>query len=225
MQAQSQAFPRHQRLYFGALLAGIAGSLDSYTYLLHGGVFSGLQTGNCILIGVEVSKGGYWQVLKYIVSILAFILGAIIIRFIQYRFELSDSLKRHEIFVLIYECVLMVVVALLGTHIPQMMATAILSIVAAGQLQEFRQLKGGPFTSLMMTGNLRTLGESLFNGWLVGQSKARSKAIDMGTIILSFVAGAVLMGLLVPMLKELAIVCSAVMVAITAMILMVNPER
>lgn len=41
----------HERLEFGMALAATAGGLDAYTYLVHGEVFAGLQTGNFILLG------------------------------------------------------------------------------------------------------------------------------------------------------------------------------
>lgn len=49
----------HERLEFGMALAATAGGLDAYTYLVHGEVFAGLQTGNFILLGVHLGQG-HW---------------------------------------------------------------------------------------------------------------------------------------------------------------------
>ncbi|KMO51503.1 membrane protein, partial [Lacticaseibacillus rhamnosus] len=57
-------------------------------------------------------------------------------------------------------------------------------------------LKGGPFTSLMMTGNLRTAAQSLYDGFIRGQQKGRASAATVGTIILSFALGAGVTGIL-----------------------------
>lgn len=46
--------PVHETLIIGILLAMSAGGLDAYTYLVHGEVFAGLQTGNLILLGIHL---------------------------------------------------------------------------------------------------------------------------------------------------------------------------
>ncbi|WP_434976965.1 DUF1275 family protein [Latilactobacillus sakei] len=43
------------KILYGGLLAA-AGGFDSYTFLVHGQVFAGLQTGNLILLG-----DAYWS--------------------------------------------------------------------------------------------------------------------------------------------------------------------
>lgn len=46
---------------FGALLTMAAGCIDAHSYLLHGQVFAGLQTGNLILLGVRLGQGEVLQ--------------------------------------------------------------------------------------------------------------------------------------------------------------------
>ena len=40
----------------GALLAVVGGFLDAYTYLLRGGVFANAQTGNIVLLGLNLAQ-------------------------------------------------------------------------------------------------------------------------------------------------------------------------
>ena len=49
-------YPVHESLLIGTLLTAAAGSFDAFTYLLHGEVFAGLQTGNVILLGIHLGQ-------------------------------------------------------------------------------------------------------------------------------------------------------------------------
>ncbi|WP_290123335.1 hypothetical protein [Secundilactobacillus oryzae] len=42
---RTQQYPAYQQLYFGAILAAIAGGVDAYTYLEHGGVLPACKLG------------------------------------------------------------------------------------------------------------------------------------------------------------------------------------
>ncbi|MEG0079125.1 DUF1275 family protein, partial [Enterococcus sp.] len=53
---KDKEYPLHERLIIGVFLAAAAGGLDAYTYLFHGEVFAGLQTGNFILLGLNLGQ-------------------------------------------------------------------------------------------------------------------------------------------------------------------------
>lgn len=205
-----QVYPVYQQLYFGAFLAAVAGGLDAYTYLEHGGVFAGLQTGNLILLGVSLSKGQFAKVGYYLTALIAFGLGTIFIRHVQHYFK-QNYLKR-AYFVLAYEFALMVLVAMISHNAPDVITVILVAITAAAQLQEFRKLQDGPFTSLMMTGNIRTAAENLYTGYVHHDVVAQQKATDTGIVIGSFAGGALLSGIFVPWLKDAAILVPAVLV-------------
>ena len=54
----------------GVLLALVGGFLESYTYLLHGGVFANAQTGNMVLLKLSLAHQEWGQVFYYLVPIL-----------------------------------------------------------------------------------------------------------------------------------------------------------
>ncbi|WP_395387354.1 YoaK family protein [Pediococcus parvulus] len=205
-----QAYPAYQQLYFGAFLAAIAGGLDAYTYLEHGGVFAGLQTGNLILMGVSLSKGHFAKFGYYLIAIIAFGLGTVFIRHVQHYFK-RNYLKR-AYFVLIYEFALMVLVAMISSNAPDVITVMLLAITAAAQLQEFRKLQDGPFTSLMMTGNIRTAAENLYTGYIRHDVVAKQKAADTGIVVGSFMVGAFVSGIFVPWLQDSAILVPAILI-------------
>ncbi len=218
-------YPIHERLLVGSLLAMAAGGLDAYTYLEHGEVFAGLQTGNFILLGIHLTKDGLSRSLHYLVPIAAFALGTILIRILQQGFEKNESLKNRQLFVLGWEILLIWLTALVAPVVPDMLASAMVSLAAAAQLQEFRKLKGGPFTSLMMTGNLRTLAESYWNALSGGNRGALKKGNDTLAIVVAFVFGAALTGNLAERFGERTVLVSSVFLLIAAVIIFQDQRK
>lgn len=208
------AKPRYDRLLTGTLLAATAGGLDSYTYFTHGEVFAGLQTGNLILLGSHIGLGNWSRASHYLIAILMFMIGTIIARFIQHRYREGFRMSR-QTFVVSYEIFLMVLAGSITAVVPTMVTIGLLSIAAAAQLQEFRQLKGKGFTSLMMTGNLRTFAEAIYDGLFKRDTLAWDNLTTIGTILLGFVAGAALNGLLIGILHGQTIFVSALILVVT----------
>lgn len=205
-----------EHLISGALLAMAAGTLDAYTYLEDGGVFAGLQTGNLILTGLRLGRGDYGELIQGITSLVMFAVGVAIIRVVQYHYPSEQVLKR-KLITLGYEIGLFILVSFLAGRISILVTTGLLAMAAAAQLQEFRTLKNGPFTSLMMTGNVRTLAESLLDAIAQGDRKAIGKAGDIVTIIGAFFVGAFLSGYLVSDFHGQTILLSA-LILLVAMI-------
>ncbi|MCK8627735.1 YoaK family protein [Fructobacillus cardui] len=208
-------FPSHERLLFGSLLTFTAGSLDAYSYLIHGEVFAGLQTGNLILLGINVGKMHFSMASHYLISLLTFGFGTLLIKVIQHGLEKKGASKTTERrFILWYMTVILVLSAILQDYVPNLVGTSILSFAAAAELQEFRKLKGEPFMPLMMTGNFRTFYAALYEGLFRGNTKMTQTAIDIATVIFTFFLGALLISVTVPFLDGLAILIPALVTLI-----------
>lgn len=208
-------FPSHERLLFGSLLTFTAGSLDAYSYLIHGEVFAGLQTGNLILLGINVGKMHFSMASHYLISLLTFGFGTLLIKVIQHGLEKRGASKTAERrFILWYMTAILVLSAILQDHVPNLVGTSILSFAAAAELQEFRKLKGEPFMPLMMTGNFRTFYAALYEGLFRGNTKMAQTAIDIATVIFTFFLGALLISVTVPFLDGLAILIPALVTLI-----------
>lgn len=216
--------PTHETLKIGALLAFTAGTLDAYTYLIHGEVFAGLQTGNIILLGIQLFHSGFNEVLHYLIPIFSFMLGVILTRIFQQRFSEHHDEHLRPIYILTTEIVLIILTAILSPYLPDRFANVLISITAAMQLQEFRKLKSGPFTSLMMTGNLRTLAESAYDGISQKNQRALEKAADTFTIIVSFVFGAVITRFFAPIFVEKTVLIAIISLGIAVIILVHDHE-
>lgn len=205
----------HERLEFGMALAATAGGLDAYTYLVHGEVFAGLQTGNFILLGVHLGQGHWGALIHYLIPILAFALGALLARYLQTKIH-----KNQQLWFLTFEISLLLIVGIFSPQLPNLVVNALLSIAAATQLQEFQRLKGKPFTSLMMTGNLRNLSTNFFEGFIQHDAAKRIAFRDTLIILSSFVLGALLNGFLVTYFNQRTILFSLIFLGLSVLLLL-----
>ncbi|MFD1430811.1 YoaK family protein [Lacticaseibacillus mingshuiensis] len=205
--------PDYTRLLVAMGLAAVAGSLDGYTYLTQGQVFAGLQTGNLILLGIHLGAGQWQAAWHYVTPLVMFGLGTLIARLIQHRYPKTARWTRSSV-MLAYELGLILLAGALATltHLPWV--TGLLSMVAGTQLQEFRELRGKPFTPLMMTGNLRTFVEALYDLWIRKDHLAKLRVINMGGVLLGFLAGVALAGALQPLLQQATIFLTAGLVVL-----------
>ena len=211
---EKQVIGPYERLLSGALLVMTAGVLDSDTYIQDGGVFAGLQTGNLILTGLRIGRGDYGSIVQALVSLVMFAVGVAIIRVVQYHYPSERAVTRKRL-TLSFEIVIFVVVSVIAGHVSILLTTGLLALAAASQLQEFRRLKNTPFTPLMMTGNVRTLSESLLDFVAQGDMQALKKAGDIATLIGAFFVGALLNGYLIQYLHGQSILVAALILLIT----------
>lgn len=65
-------------LRFALLITGASGFLDAYTFLVRGGVFANAQTGNVILLALNLAHGEIRQASAHLWPIIAFAGGAVI---------------------------------------------------------------------------------------------------------------------------------------------------
>lgn len=77
----------HESLPVGVALAMAGGFLDAYTYLFHGEVFASMQSGNVILLGINLASGEFGRnFARYLPPILLFLIGIIVTNGLQHRF-------------------------------------------------------------------------------------------------------------------------------------------
>ena len=83
MKQRNSKLQMSESYFVGALLAVIGGYLDAYTYISRGGVFANAQTGNIVLLGINLSAGNFSKALSYLAPIAAFIVGVFVSEFVR----------------------------------------------------------------------------------------------------------------------------------------------
>ena len=182
----------------GLLLALAGGILDAYTYLNRGEVFATAETGNLVLLGLHLARGQMGQVVYYLFPILSFAAGVLFTEALRRRLGANAGRLHWRQPILIAECLVLVLVSLLPLGRFDPLANMLISFTSAIQIESFRQFRGCGCATTMCTGNLRSGTEHLFRVFTQPNSQSGPKAMLYYGLILSFVTGAVVSGLLSP---------------------------
>lgn len=201
-----------ESMRLGALLAVAGGFFDAYTYLCRGGVFANAQTGNIVLLGLELAEREWLRALAYLAPILAFALGVVVAEVVKRRGKARQAggagMHWRQVIVLA-EIVLLAVAAFLPQRM-DMAVNILISFVCAMQVEAFRKVRGSAFATTMCTGNLRSGTEQLVIWRQTGDANAARKARHYYRIILFFILGAALGAVCTDTLGERALLITCV---------------
>lgn len=201
-------------LLIGILLALVGGFLDIYSYQARGHVFANAQTGNMVLLGLNMAKGNIKGIIYYLVPIVAFVAGIILAQIIKSRFKESQQIHWRQITIAI-ETVVLFAVMMIPQGDLNMVANILISFVCSVQVQSFRKVNGNAYATTMCTGNLRSAIEQLCNFGKTKDTKALRKSLQYYLIIFMFVLGAMAGAILTKIFKEKAVgFASAVLIVV-----------
>ena len=183
-----------------ALLLAVSGGLmDAYTYIFRGEVFANAQTGNILLLGVNLSEGNYQKALHYFFPIIAFTLGIVLPEMI-YRFRTVDRIFHWRQIAILLECVILFIVGYIPAEY-NLAANTLVSFVCGIQVESFRKVKGNISATTMCIGNLRSGTQALCDFIFTRDKNCLSKAGIYYGIILAFTLGAVFGNLIMNFLE------------------------
>lgn len=182
--------PIQESFRVAALLALTGGFLDAYTYLLRGGVFANAQTGNIVLLAVNLANRQWGEAGYYVIPIFAFSCGVFVTNLLK-RIAADKKRFSFEQFVLGVEILLLFAAGFLPLSVPNGIVNVTVSFVCSVQVNTFRKVCGMPYASIMCTGNLRSGTEKLFFFIMEKDREAFKSTLDYFGVIFLFAAGAV----------------------------------
>ena len=208
-----------ESLPVGLLLALAGGILDSYSYLNRGQVFATAETGNLVLLGINLSQGNWQQALHYLLPILAFAAGVLATELLRRQLGPNAGHFHWRQPILLTECAVLVLVSFLPQGGLDPVANMLISFTSAVQIESFRKFHGCACATTMCTGNLRSGTELLFRFLVLPDPQAGEKASVYYRLILAFILGAVLCGRLSLLLggRTAAVVCVPLLLAFALM--------
>ena len=166
--------PMSQSYIVGLLLAFAGGYLDVYTYVCRGGVFANAQTGNMVLLAISAAESDFGKVFKYLLPILAFMLGILVTELVKSRYRYNTAIHWRQI-VIALEFIVLLIIAFVPSGIQDDLVNIAVAFVCSMQVESFRKFEGkSAYATTMCTGNLRSATEHLFF------SGCRSVCIDEG---------------------------------------------
>ena len=196
-----------------AFLALSGGFQDAYTYNTRDEVFSNAQTGNVVLMSQHFMTGDWKAGVRYLLPLIAFVLGVFVADQIQMRYKYARRLHWRQ-GILLAEIVILFVVGFIP-HSLNMTATIFVSFACAMQVQTFRKVNGYAFASTMCIGNMRSGMDSLCSWVLNRNPAALKKSLYYWGIILLFALGAGLGSLTLDLCGAKAIWFSCLLLAVS----------
>lgn len=180
-------------LVIACLFTAVGGYMDAYSYLAHGHVFANAQTGKMVFFAVYASGGQWTEAARHVPPIAAFALGVAVAKLLGVRSEKRSF--RATLLCEGFELLILTAISLFGNTLPDAWIVPTISFVAAIQNTSLDKVGRWSFNSAMTTGNLRDVSSGLVL-WMMGCDVAenRERAIALGLICCSFVAGGLLGG-------------------------------
>jgi len=213
----------YETLFFGILLAASGGLMDAYSFLGRGGVFANAQTGNILLLGVNISRGEWSEAVRFLLPIAAFSLGIAISALSQTAITKKDvSPRTVKSLLLTAETVIFTSVAFIPAD---NIANALISFACGIQLEAFGTISATNVATTMCIGNLRSsinCAAAYFSG---RDRSAMRRSLVYFTMIISFIVGAVIGGALIDACGRYAILGCTAIASVCALIVIFGRKK
>lgn len=203
---KTNAMLTHEMAITSFCLALVGGYLDAFTYITKGGVFANAQTGNIVLLGIAAAQGDFFSAAQTFVPIAAFMAGVLLSELLKRK---AETLKWQRV-ILAIEALMLILIGVVS--LPNLVVNVIISLICAMQVNSFRTTNGLSFASTMCTGNLRSGTEKLAEFIEKRSVTALRQSLRYFSVILVFIVGAFLGGILSPRLGDSSMfLCAAVL--------------
>lgn len=216
------SFQISESIRLGILLALSGGFMDAYSYLERGRVFANAQTGNMLLMGVNLAEGNLRAMVDYLFPVLAFALGIFLAEVIHVR---ETNLLHWRQTAVLLEALILIGVSFfpLSMNLP---ANSLTSFACGIQVECFRKIHGHGIATTMCIGNLRSGTENLHHFLHTREISALRNAVLYYGVILCFIIGAVIGNFVIKILGVKAIlICSALLFAVFLMMFIDREKR
>lgn len=211
-----------ESIELAALLALSGGLMDAYSYLGRGKVFANAQTGNMLLLGVNIADGDWHQAAHYALPVLAFAFGIALAHTVKHVSHEHHLHWRQTS--LLVEAALLVAVS----FVPQdfdLLANSLTSLACGMQVQAFRKLHGRGFATTMCIGNLRSGTHNLMDFIHTKERERLESALLYYGTILTFIIGAIIGSRLLTAFGLHAIAASSILLAAAFCLMFWNREH
>jgi uncharacterized membrane protein YoaK (UPF0700 family) len=210
-------------LRFAVLLTVANSFLDAHTYLVRGGVFANLQTGNVIFFTIHLSERHWGDSLSRLWPMFAFIAGVVLSSHI--KSGRVDKVVAHPLrWTMASQAAVLAGFGFLPATLPHSLVLVPMSFLGGIQIGLFRSIGDLAYMPLATTGNLMRMVEAGYD-FLVDKNRGSRRAFMVyACLIGAFAAGAIAGTFTTRVLGLHAIWVAAGLLAVT-LILFVIDER
>lgn len=168
------------------MFAVIGGFLEAFTFLLHGGVFCNAQTGNVVMLVINFVQGDFSAGLRYLYSILAYVIGIILSTVIPARFKNVNW----PLVVTAAEIAVLAGIAFIPESVSDWFTYVTVAFLCSVQYNTFTKLHGVALATTFCTNNIRQTVMHLVRGITEKDRTEYKKSAVYAFIVICFAAGA-----------------------------------
>ncbi len=183
--------PPWERPMFMMIITIVGGYMNGYTYITRHNILSNMHTANMSKLGINIALGQWQDALSYFIPIIACILGATfseLVRTLLIRHKFRGDWRK---LALVLEAIALFFIGLLPTSFPDIIVTNLVSFFMGYQLCLFRNCLGIAFNTTICTGNIRNVGQLLYNASDEKSKDSIRKLIIFICLTFSFAVGAI----------------------------------
>ena len=211
-----------ESIELGIVLALAGGFMDAYSYMCRDEVFANAQTGNMLLLGINLSERNWGMALRYLFPVLAFAVGIALADVVRVHAKDKSLFHWRQLSVLCEALVLFVV-----CFFPQSMnlaANSLTSLACGIQVESFRKIHGNGIATTMCIGNLRSATDLWCAYTETKDKKIRQRSLQYYSFILVFAIGATLGGIVTDAVGVHAVWICCIGLLISFLIMFIQEE-
>ena len=213
-----------QTLPVAILLSAAGGFLDAFTWIGHGQVFANAQSGNIVLLGLDIAQFNWLDASRRFLPIIAFVGGVFCADFI--RLAIRRGRAQVSVLSLCFEVCFLLLVAITPNGTPDMVVVMGVSFLAAMQGTNFNKFERWSFSSVTMTSNLRRVAQSFYaDGTFSWRNGNMWQGVKFASVVFSFCCGAGVGGVLTAKFGEPAAAGGALILALAVLELVKTDVR
>ena len=210
-----------ESLLFATFLTLAGGLQDGYSYALRGKVFVNALTGNVVLMAFNLAEGNFPAMLRYFIQIASFALGV----YVSGRVAFAEKRRMGLHFkqrILAVEIIILVIVGFLSKELDSI-ANSMMAFSCGMQVNTFRKFADINAATTMCVGNVRTIMHNLAGYHHTKGTAHKEASRTVLFIVCIFFLGAFIGGLFFPLLELKTIWLSAAFLAVSFLILHMDP--
>lgn len=174
-------------LFIGIILFFIGGFQNVYTYMNCGKVFANLQTGNMILMSINLVEGNISIASRYLVPLCSFWLGCVVGAAINIKYKYINKIH-WRVILLIIEMTNTIIATCLANPL---YSAGLITFNCALTLEAFKEVDHRSLPTTMMIGNMRKAIDYLTKYFLQHHKKDLKEGLFVIGLLLVFIIGAI----------------------------------
>lgn len=212
-----------ESIYLGVLLAVTGGFMDACAFIGRGGVFANAQTGNILLLSLNLAQQRWAASLLYLLPILAFISGIALADMSRYQFQRMKTIHWRQATILV-EIIIFFIVGFIG-HDKDVLANCLISLACGIQVESFRKINNTSIATTMCIGNLRGATQAIIEYWHTKDKNTALKGALFFCFIFCFGIGAIIGNFFITLLGARCIWICCGLLAVGFAMMFINGEK